>query len=182
MKFPGSVHDSTVFKESGLFKNSSKLIPRYKTSFQNINIPLMLIGDPAYPMLPWLLKPYTGSLTADEESFNCYLSSARISVENGFGRLKGRWRCLSKRMDISTKLVPKVVLACVILHNFCEKQKEPYYSRWERENCGFVGDQPAELPLGEVFFENEDLDPKAVRDIIKSYLNENFKLRHRNFH
>ena len=41
-------------------------------------------------------------------------------VENAFGRLKGRWRCLLKRMDFMLENVPNIVATCVILHNICE--------------------------------------------------------------
>ena len=35
-----------------------------------------------------------------------------MSVENAFGRLKGQWRCLLKRMDFALENVPNVVAAC----------------------------------------------------------------------
>jgi len=60
MKFPGSVHDATVFKESGIFKNHSRIIPEFLKLVGNKEIPFIILGDPAYPLLPWLLKPYTG--------------------------------------------------------------------------------------------------------------------------
>lgn len=50
----------------------------------------MIVDDPAYPMLPWLIKGYSGTLSAEEESFNVYLNSSRVSVEMTFGRLKAR--------------------------------------------------------------------------------------------
>ncbi|XP_017487762.1 PREDICTED: putative nuclease HARBI1 [Rhagoletis zephyria] len=78
IKFPGSTHDATVFRESGLYKYSSQMIPNYYTDVNGMQTPMMLIGDPAYPLLPWLMKPYTGHLEPEEESFNCYLSSGRI--------------------------------------------------------------------------------------------------------
>lgn len=61
-----------------------------------MEIPFMIVADPAYPLLPWLLKGFSGSLSAKEESFNVYLNSARVSVEMAFGRLKARWRMLHK--------------------------------------------------------------------------------------
>ena len=50
----------------------------------------MILGDPAYPLLPWLMKGYVGSLAQEQESFNVYLSSSRMVVERAFGRLKSR--------------------------------------------------------------------------------------------
>ena len=52
-------------------------------------------------------------------------------VENAFGRLKGRWRCMLKRMDFVLENVPNVVAACVILHNFCEMYGDHFQSEWE---------------------------------------------------
>ena len=52
-------------------------------------------------------------------------------VENAFGRLKGRWRCLLKRMDFMLENVPNVVAACVILHNICEVFGDHFQSEWE---------------------------------------------------
>jgi len=90
IKHPGSVHDATVLKDSNLYKNNETLIPNHYITINGKEIPLMIAGDPAYPLLPWLLKGYTGCLTPEQESFNTYHSSARICVENAFGRLKGR--------------------------------------------------------------------------------------------
>lgn len=137
----------------------------------------MLVGDPAYPLLQWLLKPYTGTLTRSEESFNCNLSSARVCIENAFGRLKGRWRCLAKRADISISIVPKVVVACAILHNFCEKQKEHYCSAWnENEEIRNIFPQPNTMTTTTVI-PSEHFDPKEIRENIKNYLEHNYPLR-----
>ena len=52
--------------------------------------------------------------------FNNMLRSARNPIECAFGRLKARWSILTRKMDLNLKLVPTVVLACFVLHNFCE--------------------------------------------------------------
>ena len=51
-------------------------------------------------------------------------------VENAFGRLKGRWRCLQKRLDFKLSNVPKVVASCVILHNICELYGDMCLDEW----------------------------------------------------
>ena len=93
---------------------------------------LLLIGDPAYLLLDWLIKPFqdNGRLSREHHLFNYRLSRARIVVENALGRLKGHWHCLLKRNDASIVNVPDIVGACVTLHNLCEMQSNSFIDEW----------------------------------------------------
>lgn len=127
---PGRVHDARVFALSSLFDRgqSNALLPQWFETFEGINVPPVILGDAAYPLLPWLMKPFRESrgVTADQVNFNHRLSQARMTVERAFGRLKGRWRCLLKQHESHISLVSQVILACCVLHNFCEEQNEEY--------------------------------------------------------
>lgn len=146
-------------------------------NIDGMDIPYMIVGDPnpAYPMLPWLIKGYSGSLSAEEESFNVYLNSARVSVEMAFGRLKARWRILCKKMDCAHTFSPQIILACCTLHNFVESHKEQFFTEWLEEisNNDRLYPQP-------VAVQNRDRDcilSVAVRNHLKQYLVANYPLR-----
>ncbi|XP_047124185.1 putative nuclease HARBI1 [Hydra vulgaris] len=90
------------------------------------------LGDSAYSLEEWLMKPYSdrGNLSREEKSFNFSLSRSCVVVENAFGRLKGRFQCISKRIDTSVENTVKIVSACCILHNFCEISNQSFSEDW----------------------------------------------------
>ena len=63
-------------------------------------------------------------------------SRAQMVVENAFGHLKGRWRCLLKRIDAHVANVSSIVGACVVLHNMCEVNGDYCLQEWiVNETC-----------------------------------------------
>ncbi|KAK7147951.1 hypothetical protein R3I94_010468 [Phoxinus phoxinus] len=135
--WPGRTHDARVLSNSPIFKMAEQqggyLFPRENSMTVNdVEVPVHLIGDAAYPLKNWLMKGFTNhhALTPQQRHYNYRLSSARMVVENAFGRLKGRWRCLLKRNDVDTALMSDVVAVCCVLHNICELNKEVYLPDW----------------------------------------------------
>ncbi|KAG1693348.1 Protein ALP1-like [Nymphon striatum] len=63
--WPGKAHDSRVFKNSKIYQAgiTGKLFPDHmKKTISGVEEPIVLIGDPAYPLLPLLMKPFLASI------------------------------------------------------------------------------------------------------------------------
>ena len=83
------------------------------------------LGDPAYTPLPLMVKEFTnGGKSLEEQFFGYCLSSPRMVIECAFGRLKARFGCLRRDMDITNDDLPYVIHSCFTLHNFCETSSE----------------------------------------------------------
>ena len=122
--WPGSVHDAKAFTNSSINKKlrEDKLPITYQTPVAGrAKVPSYLIGDPAYPLLPFCMKEYKTCTSNEEVIFNNILRAARNPIECAFGRLKARWGILTRKIDFKLETIPKLVYACFVLHNFCEK-------------------------------------------------------------
>ncbi|KAG1676485.1 Protein ALP1-like [Nymphon striatum] len=135
--WPGRVHDARVLKNSEIFEigESGNLFGNKTVDVGGVNLPVVILGDPAYPLLAWLMKGFSdnGRLSAQQIKFNYMLSCNRMTIENSFGRLKGRWRRLLKRIDYATDIVPDLITACCVLHNICEKERDQFRDDWLAE-------------------------------------------------
>uniref|UniRef100_A0A668AUA2 DDE Tnp4 domain-containing protein n=1 Tax=Myripristis murdjan TaxID=586833 RepID=A0A668AUA2_9TELE len=129
---PGSMHDARVLRRSGLWNMADRLFGGQHHVTGGHDMGYYILGDAAYPQTSWLMKPFmdNGCLTEEETNFNIRLSRARVVVENAFGRLKGRWRCLLKRNDCNLDTVKSVVITCCVLHNLCESHGEDFREEW----------------------------------------------------
>ncbi|KAE8291511.1 hypothetical protein D5F01_LYC11119 [Larimichthys crocea] len=75
------------------------------------DVPHVMVGDAAFPLKPYLMRPYPGlNINHQKRIFNYRLSRPRMVVENAFGILSSRWRI---RHTVDT-----IVMAACILHNF----------------------------------------------------------------
>lgn len=175
--WPGRAHDARVLANSDLFKIAEErrngwLFPREKSKFvDNVEVPVHIIGDAAYPLRRWLMKGYSQQveLTQDKIHYTHTLSSARMVVENAFGRLKGRWRCLLKRNDVDIHLITDVVAACCILHNICEIQRDQYLPEWDVLEEPLGGDVVPPPPS--IGVESASHSAEVIRRTIMSNIN-----------
>lgn len=81
-------------------------------------MPYYIVGDDAFPLRTWLMKPFgSRHLTDDERIFNYRTSRARRVSENAFGILANRFGCLLTTMRQQPQAVTTITLSCVCLHN-----------------------------------------------------------------
>ncbi|KAL7878381.1 hypothetical protein AOLI_G00093550 [Acnodon oligacanthus] len=67
-KMPGSAHDATVLRQSELFQKAH-LLPKGVKNIEREEVRLLVVGDPACPLLDWIIKG-TGCPVSGEH-FGC---------------------------------------------------------------------------------------------------------------
>ena len=86
-------------------------------------------------------------------------------IENTFGKLKGRWRCLLKWLDFHIDNVPNVVVSCITLHNFCEKVGDHCHPEWIT-----LDEEPGPTPVTTTTTASHG-DAASICDAMKESLN-----------
>uniref|UniRef100_K7F3F0 DDE Tnp4 domain-containing protein n=1 Tax=Pelodiscus sinensis TaxID=13735 RepID=K7F3F0_PELSI len=68
----GRAHDACVSCNSSLCRKleAGTFFPHREYEVGDIQMPLCLMGDAAYPLMLWLMKPYTGHLDPTRDQFN----------------------------------------------------------------------------------------------------------------
>uniref|UniRef100_UPI0037E7A495 putative nuclease HARBI1 n=1 Tax=Semicossyphus pulcher TaxID=241346 RepID=UPI0037E7A495 len=113
-KWPGSVHDSRVYRESTV----SHRMERGKYDGY-------LLGDRGYPCRPTLLTPYPDPEPGPQQRFNVAHCRMRARVEMTIGLLKARFQCLC-HLRVTPERACDIIVACVVLHNIATIRGEQH--------------------------------------------------------
>ena len=119
---PGSQSDCGIYNESPMFQGiqdeTIKLPPPEPLPNDTEDTPFFFIGDDAFPLRQHMLKPFSARyLESEQLVFNYRLSRARRVVENLFGILANRFRCLSNTLEVTPEKAVSITKACLTLHN-----------------------------------------------------------------
>ncbi|XP_060081098.1 putative nuclease HARBI1 [Ylistrum balloti] len=113
--------DAGVFNEStlepALRQKTLGLPPPERLPNDNDISPYFIVGDDAFPLRTYLMKPYSHHyLEHDERVFNYRTSRGRRVVENPFGIPAMRFRCLLTHLQTTPENAILITKACVVLH------------------------------------------------------------------
>ncbi|XP_055344565.1 uncharacterized protein LOC129592532 [Paramacrobiotus metropolitanus] len=126
--FTGATHDSRVYKNTELWRNSGKYFKKDE----------YILADSAYAVSTTVLPPYRKGekeRSIANRRFNKQHSRLRVKVEHCIGMLKNRFQCLKGlRVLIACKADhARAVMwfrACTVLHNICIDTRDPYDPTW----------------------------------------------------
>ena len=112
-KWPGSVHDARVLRNSKL---QEKWIEGWRP-FPNA----VILGDSGFPLSDWLIPPLTsGPRSLSTDRFLRAHKSTRRIVENAFSVWKELFPCLNY-LRMEPLHAAKVIMATAVLHNIQKK-------------------------------------------------------------
>ncbi|KAJ1170905.1 hypothetical protein NDU88_002776 [Pleurodeles waltl] len=117
------------------------------------------VGDSGYPNLSWLLSPVRNARTMAEECYNEAHGRTRRIIEQTFGLVKARFRCLHLTggpLCYSPKKVCQIIMACCMLHNLALRRHVPFLQEKEAEDGGVAAVDPVDNDNEEAGDEDED--------------------------
>lgn len=118
----GKQSDGGIFSTSSLYHNiesgTLRIPPPKVLPNTDITVPHVFVGDAAYPLKNYLMRPFVGqTLSIEQEIFNRNLSRARRLVECAFGIITSKWRILKTEIEIHPDKIDLVVKCICLLHN-----------------------------------------------------------------
>lgn len=106
-RWPGSVHDSTIFNDSPL-----------RVEFESGDYPnCYLLGDSGYPCKTYLLTPLNNPNTLAEQNYNDAHIQTRNPIERAYGVWKRIFPCLSLGMRVKKQTALHIIVATAVLYN-----------------------------------------------------------------
>lgn len=178
----GSISDGGVWSRSQFGVNLERgyidLPPPKNLPRTNIPMHHVFVGDEAFPLKMYLLRPYSRKDLGDAERiFNYRLSRARRVIENAFGILVSRWQILARTLSCPDNVV-NIIKAIVCLHNYIMTAEEQQLMPNARSYCPpDLNDSPDPEEIGSNIFRdltraganNARTNATQQRNILRNY-------------
>lgn len=120
VRWPGSVHDQTIFNNSNL-----------KRQFQNGQYGnYILVGDSGYRIEKYLMIKLENTNTPAENLYNESIIRTRNVVERQYGVWKRRFPILSEGIRLGVETAMTVIVATAVLHNIAIDMNEDIPQHW----------------------------------------------------
>jgi len=118
----GSCSDAGIFNRSSLapaLQDATLGLPQPDhLPHDDVDIPYFLVGDDAFALRTYMMKPFPQyRLTKEERIFNYRASRARRVSENAFGIMACRFRVLLTTIQTNHLHGRSITKACIVLHN-----------------------------------------------------------------
>ncbi|XP_035916829.1 putative nuclease HARBI1 [Anopheles stephensi] len=170
---PGQTKPADMLINSTLYQRMEQL-EAPTAAVGNSNVTPFLLGDCKYPLLPWLITPYsTGEcMSTAERSFNVYAAKGRSCIGKAFDRLVGRWKVLNRCIDHSE--AADLIITCCTLYNIVEQRGSPYLDTWNE--CHSEEDITPDQPHWEC--QIVSMDGQEVRNHLSKYMYDHFPVVH----
>lgn len=101
---------------------------------------------------------------------------ARVAIENTFGRLKNRWRCVNKHRTLHYKpeKCAKIIIACSVLHNLAIKfgVPDPDDDQDDQETGDGIEFVRNEVQVQDYGTRDELVRGRAVRSLLVDRINQ----------
>lgn len=123
---PGRSSDAGVWDKCNLreYLETQKLqvpAPASLPYSPSMKSPFVIMGDNAFPLKTYSMKPYPGKdLTVHQRIFNYRLSRARRVSESAFGILAAKFRVFQQPINSHPLYVKKVIFAAAALHYYLQ--------------------------------------------------------------
>lgn len=110
-----------------------------------------------------------GGSTPREQYFGYKLCSARNVIECSFGRLKARFACLKRAMDINIDDLPLVIYACFVLNNYCELNNEYVHDELVKNAVSYDQDFQPPTQANRYVTDRNEIEGKRVRNVLAMF-------------
>lgn len=172
----GKQSDGGTFSASSVYKfleNFQNTLPKpFAFEGSASEMPFVILGDDAYPLKTYLMKPFSRKgLSHEERVYNYRLSRARRCVECAFGIMTAKWRLLGKAIETELEKAEKIVKCICLLHNLIIDMEGSYNPANLQEALEFYKQQQAASLVPTKQFNRSTKEAQNIRNAFKSYFN-----------